>query len=84
MLWFLGRFLHVLRDSFFGTASGNIHATAFASASGKVHVMGSLRAIVVVLWAAAAEDLKEELPTVFARALAMTSAWSSNRSSVGI
>ena len=57
---------------------------AFVNASVNIHVMGSLRAIVVVLWAAAAEDLKEELPTVFARALAMTSAWSSNRSSVGI
>jgi len=47
---------------------------AFATAFGNIHVMGSLRAIVVVLWMAAAENLKEELPMVFARALTMISA----------
>jgi len=57
----------------FGTASGNVHAMAFATTSGNVHV-GSLRAIVVVLWMAAEKDLKEELPMVVAMALAMTSA----------
>jgi len=66
--------MHVLCDSFFGTASGNIPATAFATASGKVHVTGSLRTIVVVLWTAAAEDLKEEVLMAFTRTLAMTSA----------
>ncbi len=49
-------------------------------------MLESLRAIVVVLWMAAATDLKDELPMVFAMAFAMTSAMghTTARSSVGI
>jgi len=43
--------------------------SAFVTASGKVHVMGFLRTILVVLWMAAAEALMEEVPMAFMRVL---------------
>jgi len=59
--------------AYFLTASEKVYATAFANTSGNVHVTGSLRGIVVILWTAAAAG-RRNYRWYFAMTLAMTCA----------